>query len=124
MFLTPRFRGKTRRLLAIYEAFLDDPHLDHTRKGLHPQQIARRTGLSMMDVAARLDATPELFVRLAKRDGLTRYALTSVTAASTPAQIEALVIRSARGETWVIYAAGAMLVLAFIIVVILMGPAV
>ena len=114
----PRFRGKTQRILAVYHAFLEDPH-----KGLHPQQVARLTGISMLDVVACLDATPELFIKLPKRDGLTRYRLTATTAVRSPDQIEAFLSRAARRETWLLYATGLMLLFAFLIIVMLMGPA-
>ena len=114
----PRFRGKTQRMLAVYHAFLEEPH-----KGLHPQQVARLTGMSMLDVVACLDATPELFIKLPKRDGLTRYRLTATTAARTPEQIEAFVGRAARWETWLLYATGLMVLFAFLIIVMLMRPA-
>ena len=57
-----RFRGKLRRLARIYQCFLDHPSV-----GLHPTQIARHTGIGFQEVSARLDATPELFVKLPRR---------------------------------------------------------
>lgn len=113
----PRFRGKTQRILAVYRAFLEEPH-----KGLHPQQVARLTGMSMLDTVTRLDATPELFIKLPKRDGLTRYRLTATTASRTPEQIESFVARAARRETWLMYATGLMVLFTFLIIVMLMGP--
>ena len=75
-----RFRGKLRRLTDIYFCFLDNEG-----KALHPTQIARQTGIGFSEVNARLESTPELFVRLPKRpDGITRYRLTSATAAKEP----------------------------------------
>ena len=45
-------------------------------RGLHPMQISRETGISYREVARRLDATPELFVRLVvARGSHRRYAL-------------------------------------------------
>lgn len=113
-----RFRGKLRRLTDIYFCFLENDG-----KALHPAQIARRTGMSFTEVSARLEATPELFVRLPKRDGLTRYRLTSVTAAKAPEAIEQLLNREARKESLLLYAFGSMVLLLLIIVVILVGPA-
>lgn len=114
-----RFRGKLRRLEDIYYCFLDNPG-----KALHPTQIARQTGLGFSEVNARLEATPELFVRLPKRpDGLTRYRLTSATTARQPEEIERFLSRSARKEGLLLYATGTMVLLILLIVVILVGPA-
>lgn len=118
MLLTPRYWGKTRRILAIHRAFRDEPGV-----GLHPQQIARLTGIAMIDVKERLDATPELFVRLPKRDGLTRYRLTSTTAAKSPEEVEARVRRHATREAYLVTAVGAMVLCGFIIIALLMSQA-
>ena len=115
MFLTPRYWGKTRRILAIHRAFRDQPGV-----GLHPQQIARHTGISMIEVKQRLDATPELFVRLPKRNGLTRYRLTSTTSTQDPEEVENRVRRRATGEMYVVSAFGAMVLCGFLIVAFLM----
>ena len=116
MLLTPRYWGKTRRILAIHRAFRDEPGI-----GLHPQQIARLTGIAMIDVKERLDATPELFVRLPKRDGLTRYRLTSTTAAKSPEEVEARVRRHATREAYLVTAVGAMVLCGFVIIALLMS---
>ncbi len=113
-----RFRGKLRRLAGIYKCFLDNPG-----KGLHPTQIARQTGLGFGEVHARLEATPELFVKLPKRpDGITRYRLTSATTAQTPEDIEKFLIKAARKESMLFYAFGVMIMLILLIVVILIAP--
>lgn len=117
--LSFRFRGKLKRLHDIYQCFLD-----HPGKGLHPTQISRHTGISFAEVNARLQATPELFVKLPGRgDGITRYRLTSATTAQSPEQIEKFLIAQARKETLILYAFGAMLVCLALIVVVLIGPA-
>ena len=113
-----RFRGKLRRLARIYQCFLD-----HPGTGLHPTQIARYTGIGFAEVNARLQATPELFVKLPKRpDGITRYRLTSATAARSREEVERLLIRSARRESLVLYAFAAMVICILLIVVILVAP--
>ena len=78
-----RFRGQVGKLLDIYYCMLE------TGSGLHPTQIAKRTGISFAEVARRLDATPELFVKLPRREGITRYRITPsasapITADSVP----------------------------------------
>ena len=114
-----RFRGKLRRLSEIYFCFLDNEG-----KALHPTQIARQTGIGFIEVSARLEATPELFVRLPKRpDGITRYRLTSATAAKQPDEINQFLSREARKEGLLLYAFGTMVLLMLLIVVILVGPA-
>jgi hypothetical protein len=113
-----RFRGKLRRLTEIYFCFLDNPG-----KALHPTQIARQTGIGFTEISARLEATPELFVRLPKRDGITRYRLTSATAAKEPEAVSQFLNREARKEGFLLYAFGTMVLLILLIVVILVGPA-
>lgn len=118
--ITFRFRGKLRRLREIYRCFLDHPD-----KGLHPTQIARYTGISFSEVNARLQATPELFVKLPGRgDGITRYRLTSSTTARTPEQIDAFLQSQARREGLLLYAFGLMVVCLLLIVVVLVAPGV
>lgn len=114
-----RFRGKLRRLRDIYQCFLDHPNT-----GLHPTQIARYTGISFAEVSARLQSTPELFVKLPRRDGVTRYRLTSSMTARSPEQVENFLLAQSRRESMLLYAFGSMLLLLLLIVVILMAPAV
>ena len=114
-----RFRGKLRRLAQIYQCFVD-----HPGEGLHPTQIARYTGIGFQEVSARLDSTPELFVKLPRRpDGITRYRLTSTTVARSREEVEQMLIRSARRESFILYAFAAMVISILLIVVILIAPA-
>ena len=112
-----RFRGKLGRLSNIYLCFLDNDG-----KALHPTQIAKQTGIRFTEVSARLEATPELFVRLPKRDGITRYRLTSATAAKEPEEVEGFLNREARKESVLLWAFGTMVLLMLLIVVLLLGP--
>lgn len=115
-----RFRGKLGRLRDIHQCFLD-----HPETGLHPTQIARHTGISFAEVNARLQATPELFVKLPRRpDGITRYRLTTSTSARSPEEVDRFLLGQARKESLLLYAFGAMLLLLLLIVVILVAPAV
>ena len=114
---TFRFRGKVRRLFEIYRCFLANPG-----QGLHPTRISRQTGIGFMLVIRLLDRTPELFVRLPKRDGLTRYRLTSAMAARQPEQVERFLVAEARRETLILYAVGIMVLCALLIIVIMIGP--
>ena len=114
-----RFRGKVRRLFELYRCFLANPG-----KGLHPAQLARQTGIALVVVLRLLDATPELFVRLPKRDGLTRYRLTTAMSARQPEQVEQFLSGQARRESLILYALGVMVLCALLIAVILIGPAV
>ena len=115
---TFRFRGKVRRLFEMYRCFLA-----HPGEGLHPTQISRQTGIGFMLVIRMLDRTPELFVRLPKRDGLTRYRLTSAMAAREPEEVDRFLSSQARRESLVLYALGVMVLCALTIVVVLIGPA-
>jgi hypothetical protein len=117
--ITFRFRGKLNRIREIYQCFLDHPD-----KGLHPTQIARHTGLSFAEVNNRLNATPELFVKLpGRRDGITRYRLTTSSAARSPEDIEKFLKNQALKETLLLYSVGSMVLILALIVVILIGPA-
>lgn len=112
-----RFRGRTRRILDIYYCFLDEGNV-----ALHPTQIARRTGISFAEVARRLDATPELFVKLPRRDGVTRYRITTSASTRTPEETEALLMKYARRETWLLYTFGTMVLAMLVIVVLTIAP--
>lgn len=113
-----RFRGKLRRLARLYQCFIDHPGV-----GLHPMQIARFTGISLLEVNNRLQATPELFVKLPRRsDDLTRYRLTSATTARSAEDVEKFLINAARKESLILYAFGGMLACVALIIVILIAP--
>ena len=112
-----RFRGKVRRILDIYYCFIDEGGV-----ALHPTQIARRTGISFAEVARRLDATPELFVKLPKRDGITRYRISTTASTRTPEETEALLMKYAKRETWLLYAFGTMVFAMLVIVVLTIAP--
>ena len=113
-----RFRGKLRRLARLYQCFVDHPGV-----GLHPVQISRYTGISLLEVNARLQATPELFVKLPRRsDDLTRYRLTSAMTARSREDVEKFLINAARKESLILYAFGGMLMCIALIIVILIAP--
>ena len=113
-----RFRGKVRRILDIYFCFLDEGNI-----ALHPTQIARKTGISFAEVARRLDATPELFVKLPRRpDGITRYRVTTSASARSPEENQALITKYAQRESWLYYAFVAMVVATLVILVLLIVP--
>mgnify|MGYP005744749583 FL=1 len=96
---------------------------DHTGgAALHPTQIARLTGISFTEVARRLDATPELFVRLPKRDGLTRYRITSSAIARSHDEVEALLRKAERNESMLFYAIAFMVLAMLAIVVLTIAP--
>jgi hypothetical protein len=112
-----RFRGKVRRILDIYYCFVEEGGV-----ALHPTQIARKTGISFAEVARRLDATPELFVKLPKRDGITRYRITSSAATRSAQETEALLRKYAQRESLLLYAFGTMVFAMLIIVVLTIAP--
>ena len=120
MIFSFRFRGKNQQILALYRSFLDHPN-----QGLHPKELSRMTGIPMLDVVARMDKIPELFVKLpGRRDGLTRYRLTTTAAARTVIEIEHLVEQQVRRESWLYYAFIAMILLVFLIAVMAIAPAI
>jgi hypothetical protein len=112
-----RFRGQVRRILDIYYCFIENDG-----QALHPTQVARRTGISFAEVARRLDATPELFVRLPKRDGITRYRITTTASTRTPEETEKLLIKFAKRESYLLYAFGTMVLAMMAIVVLTIAP--
>ena len=112
-----RFRGKVGRLVDIYYCFIDAGNV-----ALHPTQIARQTGIGFAEVARRLDATPELFVKLPRRDGITRYRITTSASARSPGEVEALVKKYAERESLLLYAFGAMVFAMLVIVVLTIAP--
>ncbi len=111
-----RFRGKVSRLLDIYYCLLE------AGTGLHPTQIARRTNISFAEVARRLDATPELFVKLPKRDGVTRYRITTSAMARSPEETAELLTKYAKREGYLLYAFSAMVLILLVIVVLTISP--
>jgi hypothetical protein len=112
-----RFRGKVKRILDIYACFLEEGNI-----ALHPTQIARKTGISFAEVARRLDATPELFVKLPKRDGITRYRITTSASTRTEEETEALILKYAQRESLLLYAFGLMVLAMLVIVVLTIAP--
>ena len=111
-----RLRGKISRILDIYYCFLD------ADGALHPTQIARRTGISFAEVSRRLDATPELFVKLPKRDGITRYRMTTTQATRSPEETEELLNKYAARESYLLYAFYVMVLTMLLIVVLTIAP--
>ena len=112
-----RFRGKVRRILDIYYCFIENDG-----QALHPTQVARQTGISFAEVARRLDSTPELFVKLPKRDGITRYRITTTANTRTPEETEALLQKYATRESYLFYAFGFMVFAMLVIVVLTIAP--
>lgn len=117
--LTPRFRGRTDHLFAIYACIKQAPP-----PGVHPGQIAREIGVDLRVVAETLDGMPELFLKIPRsRDRLTRYRLTPQINVKARDEVEVYLQRAATRETMILYALGAMGVCAFLIVIALIGPA-
>jgi len=115
-----RFRGRIHRLLTLYRLFQDNPGT-----GLHPSTIARKTGMSIVATDERLRRTPEMFVKLPNRkDGITRYRLTSAFTAMSEDQAKARLGDLARKESLILYSAVTAIVLLLAIMMILVGPAV
>ena len=113
-----RFRGKSRLLLDIYYCFIEQGS-----PALHPTQTAKHTGISFAEVARRLEATPELFVKLPTRAGdVTRYRITSSTSARSAQEVEALVQQNVQRESLLFYSLAAMVFLTLIIVVMTIAP--
>lgn len=108
-----RFKGRTKALVQVCAEF----HA-HPSTGLHAVQIARATGMSLAYVNELLLQTPELFVRLPKRDGITRFRLATRFSGQPSEVVDAFVRRAAGSESLTLYA----LVL-IIVAVVAMGAA-
>ncbi|MCY4041405.1 MAG: hypothetical protein OXF72_09135 [Gammaproteobacteria bacterium] len=88
-------------------------------RGLHPMQISRETGISYREVARRLDATPELFVRLVvARGSHRRYALHTRARAMQRRDVQQLLDRGVLRESLILYLVGAFILFALIWVVL------
>ena len=113
-----RFRDKINIILDMYYCFLEAGSVS-----LHPTQIAKKTGVSFAEVARRLDATPELFVKIPTRQGdVTRYRVTSSAATRDPEEVEALVYQYAQRESILLYAFAGMFITMLIIIVFTIAP--
>ncbi len=113
-----RFRGKARMILDIYYCFLD-----HEGQAMHPTQIAKHTGISFAEVARRLDATPELFVRLPSRKAdVTRYRITTSAATRSVDETEALIHKYAGRESLLLNLFIGMLATMLLILILIIAP--
>ena len=116
-----RFRGKVRLILDIYYCFGGNAGaIPAVQRCTRPR--SRLTGISFTEVARRLDATQELFVRLPKRDGLTRYRITSSAIARSHDEVEALLRKAERNESMLFYAIAFMVLAMLAIVVLTIAP--
>ena len=114
-----RFLGKERQILALYDTFVEANDL-----GLHPTELSRHTGLDMHTIQERLDACPEIFVRLPRNpEGLVRYRLTSSASVMPDEEVRALVLRRARTEKLQVAAAVAIVISFLLIILLTVIPA-
>ena len=109
-----RFRRHSKKIMKIYQCLLAGDV-----RGMHPMEISRATGISFREVAKRLDATPELFVRLVvARGSHRRYALHTRARAMHQRDVQKLIDRGVMRETLILYASGAFIVFALIWVIL------
>jgi len=112
-----QYRGKTSRLFAIYQCFAEQP-----RKALHPGHIARQSGINVAEASRLLDDNPELFVQVPRRDGTTRFRLTSVLRVKSPDEVQNYLERAARRESLTLYAVVAVVVSLLTMAVVMSFP--
>ena len=113
-----RFRRHANKILKIY-ACLAEADV----RGLHPMQISRVTGISFREVARRLDATPELFVRLVVARGQPRrYTINTRARAMKRGEVEQLVQRGVMRESLILYSVVLMILLALIMMLLASIP--
>ena len=103
----------------LYECFINN-----SGQALHPAQLARASGMSMIDVVRRLEATHEIFIKLPKKDGITRYRLTASISALSLEQVEALIINKEKKESLFFYALITGTLLAFLISIMAIAPSI
>lgn len=109
-----RFRSQSGKIIKIYLCLLRADV-----RGLHPMQISRETGISFREVARRLDATPELFVRLVVARGQPRrYALHTRARSLGEREVRRLVDRGVFRESLIYYSVLSMILLALTMVVL------
>lgn len=112
------YLGRERQIEALFQAF----HAAD-RQALHPIQISRETGLDMHQVQQRLDACPELFVRLPRNpEGLVRYRISSSAAALDVSEVERLIHQRARSERLQVTATIAIVASAGLIILLTVLP--
>ncbi len=109
-----RYLGRERQIEALYTALREAEG-----KARHPAELSREVGLDMLAIRERLDACPELFVRLPRNpEGLVRYRITSSAATLDPEQVTALIKRRARSEQLQL-AAGIAIIASFGLIILL-----
>ena len=88
-----------------------------------PLKSQKKTGVSFAEVARRLDATPELFVKIPTRKGdVTRYRVTTSATARDPEEVEALIYQYAQRESILLYTFAGMFIAMLVIVVFTIAP--
>lgn len=113
-----RFRRHAGKVMKIYLCLQGGDV-----RGMHPMQISRETGISFREVAKRLDATPELFVRLVVARGQhRRYALHTRARAMGRTEVQRMLDRGVLRESLMLYSVVAMIVLALVMVVLSAVP--
>lgn len=119
MIFSFRFRGKTKQIISLYECFVDN-----AGQAMHPAQLARATSTSMIDVMGRLDATHEVFIKLPKKNGITRYRLTTSISTLNLEQVEMLLVSKEKKETFFFYAFITGTFLTFLISIMAIAPSI
>ena len=119
MIFSFRYRGKTKQIISLYECFVDN-----AGQAMHPAQLARVTGTSMIDVMRRLDATHEVFIKLPKKNGITRYRLTTSISALKKKQVEKILVNKEKKETFLFYSFITGTLLVFIISIMAIAPSI
>ncbi|HAO54245.1 MAG TPA: hypothetical protein DCR03_01455 [Gammaproteobacteria bacterium] len=114
-----RYRGKTKQIISLYECFVNN-----AGQAMHPAQLARVTHASMIDVMRRLDATHEVFIKLPKKNGITRYRLTTSISTLSKKQVETMLMSKEKKETLFFYAFITGTLLVFVISIMAIAPSI
>lgn len=108
-----RYLGKQKMMLRLCQL------LAQQQGALHPVQIARALGVSVLQVQDILHLHPEFFVKLPRNaDGLICWRLTSSTATLNPDEVETLIATQALREKWQLTAFVVILLSAAVLLIV------
>ena len=91
---------------------------------MHPITLAKHTGIPFGEIAERLQEIPEIFIKLPKRDGITRYRLSSVASNMTSDEIEEQILKAERNETLLFYSMGGITLVMLLLVIFLVSTSI
>ncbi len=119
-----RFRGKISQIMNLYECFRLCSEENKNSPAMHPVTLAKLTGIPFGDIAERLQEIPEIFIKLPKRDGITRYRLSSVASNMTSDEMEEQILKAERNETLLFYSMGGITLVMLLLVIFIVSTSI